>query len=527
MPELLTVENIGTKGLNTDNKAWSLPPDFITFGVNFRIFANSIRSAGGHALWSTPPVNFFPGHLIHAGATGGDYWLVIGRDAVYSFDGTTWTDVSSAAGYAGVGVDDELLWSSCMLGQIPVINNPQAHPEYWSRPVSPGNILLPLPFDQTNTWKDMLYSFKILRSHKNYLFAMNLQENTDEFPDSFRWSHPADQGGIPPTWDETDDAFLAGKASLGGDGGQILDGRSLRDAFSIYSENAIDILDFTNDEFVWRRRSLSATVGLLARNCIVEIKGAHFFLADGDIVMNDGTSIKSIAHNRIRKQLTARINIDNFHRAYAVRNDALKEVWFCIPEEDAEYANVAYIYNWRDDSWAIRTIEESINVAYAGYGSQSDPTAKWDVFTDTDSWDSQTRVWGSAILTPLDDTIVGCSPADGSLYFLDPPGTPDNAIQSRIERTDFPLVDQREVTTITRVYPHMDGEAELTVQFGSQDHAGAPIRWKPAQTFNPATDRKLDVRTTGELHCWRFDSIGKDNWAMSGFDIEFERSGRR
>ena len=537
--ELLTLKGMGLKGLSTDVQPWDLPPEYLTFGVNFRVFAGALQAAGGHQLWSQPPVDFNSGHIIHVGATGGDYWLVAGRSAVYAFDGTTWTNVSSAAGYAGLGVDDELLWTSCMLGQIPLINNPQGTVEYWPVPISPGNALLPLQFDPINTWTDKAYTFKVLRSHRNFLFAMNLQEGGEDFPDTYRWSHPADINGLPFTWDETDTSALAGKAALGGDGGQIIDGHSLRDAFCIYSENGIDMLDFSNDEFVWNRRELSSTVGLLSRNCIVEVKGKHFFLADGDIVMNDGTNITSIAHNRIRKQLNARINVDNYSRSYAVRNNSVKEIWFCVVEEDAEYPNVAYIWNWKDESWAIRTlpytdVSPSVTqsgMAYAGYGSQSVATATWDSFADNESWDSQAGRWGSAELTPLDDTVVGVNPAliadGGGLYLLDPSGTPDEDIQTRLERTDFPLVDSRQVTTMTRAYPHMTGTQPVSIQFGSQDYAGSPVRWQPPVTFTPGVDRKIDFRTTGELHCWRIDSIGKGSYAISGMDVEFTRAGER
>jgi hypothetical protein len=541
VPKRLVIGNIGNKGLSTDPLPWELPPEFLTFGANFRIFAGSIRTSGGKADWSTAPAPFYPGHVIHVGATSGDYWLVCGRGeatpangTVYAFDGQTWTDVSSSGGYAGVGLDDELLWTSCMLGQIPIINNPQHYPEYWS-PQSPGQLMQPLQFDPTSTWQDKGYTFKVIRSHRNYLFALNLLEGVTEFPDSFRWSHIADINGLPPTWDETDQAFLAGKAALGGDGGAIIDGESMRDAFCIYSENSIDMLDYTNDEFVWRRRELSATVGLLSRNAMVEVKGQHFFLADGDIVVNDGNRIESIAHNRIRRQLNARVSVDYYNRSYAVRNDSLKEVWFCVPEEDAKYPNVAYIYNWKDNSWAIRQIpyiEDAAGtavsgIAYAGYGSQADPTRRWDDFTDLETWDSQTQVWGSSERTPLDDTVVGCDPLVSKLVLLDPSGTPDDDIQTRIERTDFPLEGQDNVTTITRVYPHVQGTLPMSFQFGSQDFAGAPIRWKPPIVFDPDQDRKIDVRTTGELHCWRVDSIGKNNWQMSGMTFEYENSGKR
>ena len=130
--ESIILSNIGLKGLATDPSPWTLAPEFITAGQNFRIFAGTIISSGGSAVWSTAPGSWFPAHPFHVGSVSGDFWLVAGRDAVYAFDGVNWFDISSAAGYVNIGTDQELLWTSCMLGAIPIMNNPQAFPEYWS-----------------------------------------------------------------------------------------------------------------------------------------------------------------------------------------------------------------------------------------------------------------------------------------------------------------------------------------------------------------------------------------------------------
>jgi hypothetical protein len=522
MPKKLAINNIGLKGLNTDLSPWDLPPEFLTFGINFRVYANTLYTTGGYADWSTATTPFFPGYALHVGSTSGDYWLVAGRNDVNSFDGATWTSIGSGA-YPGMGLNDELNWTGCFLGQIPIINNPQHVPEYWS-PQSPGQPLQPLQWDATTTWAARAISCKVMRSHKNFLFALNIQDGAIDKPDTYRWSTAADINGLPYTWDETDQAGLAGEASLGGDGGVIIDGLSLRDSFVIYSENSIDILDFTGGEFIWKRRELSNTVGLLSKQCIVEVKGTHYFMGDGDILRNDGTTIQSILRGRVQQQFNARLNVDKFDRSFVVRNYSLKEIWFCIPEEDAEYPNVAYIYNWTDDSWAIRDLPE--NMSYAAYGPEAAPTPSWDSWEGT--WDTQTRVWGSRERTPLDDTVVGVINSDSSLKFLEPKDKRDSGpLQTRIERTDFPLEGLNMVTTIVEAFPHMDGTSPVEIQFGSQKIAGGPVTWKPSVTFIPGVDRKVDVRTTGSLHCWRIESETTGNWAFSGMDIFYENAGER
>jgi len=526
--ELLRLNNIGSKGVNTDVSAVDLPPEFLTHGNNFRIYAGKLISAGGSKVWTTAPVMFYPAHIESIGSTSGAYWLVLGRTHAYTFDGSTWVDVTSLVGYTGLSVDDELNWTSCMLGKYVIANNPQSAPEYWTPDVVPE--LTPLQFDADNTWSESGKRFKIIRSHKTFLFALYLYEGSQELPDSYRWSTAADVNGLPFTWDETDLSAIAGIASLGGDGGAIIDGLSLRDAFVIYSETSIDILDFAGGDFIWKRRELSSSSGLLSTDCIVEVKGVHYFISAGDILRNDGTNITSIMHGRIKRKFTASISNDYYSTSFAFRNDSYKEIWFCVPVDGATLPNVAFIYNHHDDSWAIRDLPTG--TTHANFGSQTEAGLTWDNWQGT--WDSQSGIWGSRNLTPLDDTVVGVIRDTSELVLLDPQDSADSVFSPTVlERTDFPLLDHREVTTITRVYPHMEGSTPVKIEIGSQDYAFGPVRWKPAVIFNPEQDRKIDLRSTGSLHCFRFTSIdtgtpiGSGNWYLSGLDFSYELAGRR
>ena len=522
MPKTLPINSPGLKGLNSDIDATELGPEFITSGINFGVAAGAIKASGGNSLWDTPPVNFNAGHIRPVDSANADYWLIAGRSAIYVFDGTTFTDLSSTAGYAGIGADDELLWTSCMLGAIPVLNNPQGVPEYWS-PQSPGQIMQPLLFDAGNTWLAKGFSFKVLRSHKNFLFALNLLEGGTELRDSYRWSHPADINGLPFTWDETDLSAIASKESIGGDGGDIIDGRSLRDAFCIYSENAINILDFVGGEFIFKRRELSSTFGLISANCITEVKGQHFFIADGDIVKNDGNSVDSIIHNRIQRRMESNRSADYYNRSFVIRNNNDKEVWFCVPEDGALYPNVAYIYNWKDDSWVIRDLPE--NLTHAAYGAKTDAPPTWD--TIVGNWEDQGGTWGAGGTTPFSKTIIGVL-NDSTLQIIDPAdGVTTNDYTAMIERLGYKLDSAIDVTTIVRAYPRIKSTQPIQIQFGSQDFPDSPVRWKPVQTFDPNTQRKVDVRTTGEYLCWRIYGNGTPNWRLSGMDIEYESAGKR
>lgn len=522
MPKKLPIYNVGAKGLNTDIAAWDLPAEYISHGFNFKVFMNSLLSTGGYSDWSEPPAEFYPGLVLPLTTVDGYFWIVPGRTAVYAFDGSNWSDISAAGGYT-LGSGDEFLWTHCYLGQIPIINNPQHFPEYWS-PANTSTPFARLPWDAGNDWEDRGITAQVIRSHKNFLFAMNLEDTGTAQPDTYRWSTAADINGLPFTWDEADTSGIAGVASLGGDNGAIVDGMSLRDSFCIYSEYGIDILDYTGGEFIWSRRELSNSVGLLTRNCIVEVEGAHYFMSNGDIMRNDGTNISSVLRGRIQRKFNQAFNSDAYKRSFAVKNQNTKEIWFCVPNDADTHPSVAYVYNWVDDSWAVRDLPNSL--AFAAYGIKSNPIQAWDTVPGV--WDTLTKVWSSNNNSPLSSVIIGVTNNPAGLKVLEPDNYRDSGdLNSIIERTNFPLEGITNSTTLTKLYPHIKGNSPVSIQVGSQIVPDGPIYWKPAVTFTPGLDRKIDIRTTGLLHSWRIKSIGQGNWEFSGMDLEYEASGVR
>lgn len=521
--KLKQIDNIGSKGLNTDITPWSLPPEFITRGMNFRVSDNAIMSSGGSNLWSPAPENFNPGRLMHVRSSSGDYWMVMGTDKVYAFSGQIWTNISNPDGYAGVLADGEVDWTFCKLGKIPIINHPLHYPEYWD-PVSGGQPLQSLPFAPGETWKDRSITTQVMRSHKNFLIALNLQEGSVEYPNAYRWSHPADINGLPFTWDETDKSALAGRAQVGGQSGALIDGLSLRDSFVLYSENAINVLHPTLDEYVWRRVEVSQTTGVFVKDVITEVRSAHFFITDGDIVSFNGNSLESIINNRLRRRMQAYMNVSAYKNSYIVRNTVRNEIWFCVPEDTAELPNMAYIYNWQNDSWSLRELPP--NMAFANYGAQAVPQVTWNTWQGT--WNEQLAPWSNSQLSPMDDTVIGVRPSPSELHILDPYAAPsDDAFNTVIERTNFALGGLRQTVQVSRVYPKLEGSGKVRVTLGAQDYPDSPVRWKPAQIFDINTDRKLDIRVTGELLAYRIESVSSSGFRLSGLDFEYALAGER
>lgn len=526
MPKRITLNQFASKGLNSDILPWELPGDYLSEVRNIRIANGRLVPFGGSAKWVDLPADSIPGFIIHIGSGSDRYWIIAGQNNVYSYDGSVFNDISSNVGYPNVSNEDD--WSGCRLASIAVINHPGHFPEYWNSQV-PATPLAILPWDSGNTWEDVSQRARIIRSHKQFLFALDLDDNGTVISDGVRWSAPADVNGVPPTWDPLDTTNVAGFLNLGGDGGRIIDGLSLRDAFVVYRESGITVFDFIGGQFVWQVRELSDAIGLVSQDTIVEVEGRHYFIGDGDIFVNDGNSITSLLHNRLRDRFRANFDSVNYSNSYAVSNYLASEIWFCVPEAGQVYPNIAYIYNWRDNSWSVRDIPAG---PFGSYGSRSSPPVTWaDIAV---AWNEYLPAWNQSQVTPLDDTVVivlkdGGTGGVGQLRFpeftVNSQLTPFSAV---IERTGFALEGVDNVTTITRVYPRARGQGSFFVEVGSQDYPGAPVRWKDRVLFDPNNDRKVDIRSTGELHCFRF-STENDNltWELSGVDIEYVNAGVR
>lgn len=555
MHKLLQLANVGSSGVNTDLPQWELPVDSLTEGRNFRIVDGYIQASGGYKLLkdiNLPHLNL--GRIMPCGIDVSDYFIVGGDKGLYSWDGEQGSVIHETPHI----LTESTHWSFAMMGGIPVANHPEVGALYWY-PVGHNYDTLHaakfLPYDKAEEWnKPHHRNGKVIRAHKTFLFLLNLTEQVNGVPtnmiDSFRWSHPAPANSVPYTWNEGDQFALAGMANIGADTGAIVDGLSMRDTFIIYSDSAITLLSESGDEFVWNKRTMTSTTGLLSKDCVVEVKGTHFFIGVDDIYAFDGNGVESLMHNRLARHFRANLNDTYFKNAFALSNKAAKEVWFCIPDQNSTNGavNLAYVYNWKDNSWALRDLpcapfNDPIrnaaiqNVKHAVYGSRSQPIVTWkslELTVPTPLWEEYASTWGTNRKTPYDDTVIALG-VDNNFYDLDPSSSihrskGDAAILDSgmyIERLNFPINSVRNVTTIVTMYPKVKGIGEIKIKLGSHDYPGADVRWKGEAIFKIGVDRKVCMRTTGELHAWRIETIGAAVCEFSGMDLEFAEAGLR
>lgn len=513
----LNITKYPVAGIIADVNAVELGESYLTHVSNARMSNGGITPTGGYKHLEDLDAGIVPQYIQPVTTPSSSGWIIACESDILMYKTVGSTSIKPSD---TMHVSAPYDWSGVNLSSIPIINHEAIGPHYLGASESK---LLPLPWSSGKTWSEMHQSCKFIAAHKQYLFALGLTDNNKEIPDGVRWSSPADVGDIPATWDPIDTTNVAGLVTLGGTGGAIVSGLSLRDSFVVYRTNGISIFEYVGGIYVWRIRHLSSNVGLISPHGVVDVNGTHYFISDGDIYMNDGNTVHSIANDRIRSRLNA-VSKSSYRSAFAIHHQQKKEVWFCLPIGDTK-PKFAYIYNYEYDSWMMRDFD-CINAAI---GTLTAEDSIWD--NSHEEWNASNKTWYDNATSPYDTSMLGIRQVGTgySLFIIDVPvGFNTEAFSTIIERTDIPIGGIGVVNTIQRIYPRVTGNSNISIQLGCQFEPGGPVYWKPPVLFEPNKDRKVDVRSTGSLHAYRITSTDSTaNFILTGLDFEYVEAGTR
>lgn len=532
---LTSVTDLGAIGLVEDKEPVTLPPNAWNEMQNMRCEDRSIRSFDGSVAFAETSVDAQT--IVQVKSSSSNYLVYAGGDSIYSLVGHTETDISGKT-YKNWG-----WWDSCVLGGVGIFNNGLENPQYW------GGLGLAqdLPYDSTDetvtcTWDTVGMKAQVIRPFRYHLFALDVEDCSGRNRRKVHWSHPAEPGSLPITWDPTKPEYDAGFVELSDTPGPILDALIMRDTLQIYKEDAIYSCSYTGraDNLIFNFRKVS-NKGLYARNCVVDVGGRHFFVSDGDIYIYDGTSFNSIADEKVKLTFFAGVNPSYFDKTYCVFYDRTAEVWLCYPSTDSVDCDQALVWDSTANTWSRRQIPTANCATFAVIDDGSNAATTWDDLTTSgDTWADITTAgttwddWGPTITnTSLQDGLVMASvdttgAGEGSLYHMDAGvNTEDGATMTcYARRTHLDLGDKLDWHMVTRILPYADGDP-FRVRLGSQPNITAAVTWTNYQTFDPDTDYKIDFRVSGRLHAIEFSSAADVSWRVSGYEVEFIGVGRQ
>lgn len=516
--QLVTIHNLGTKGVDKDSPPWYLPPEAWSDASNMRMYNKQALRTLGHAqVFGTPSV--VPGFLMNVPATNSSFWLYASKTKIYGYDSGVHADLTRAVGgdYTASEYRD---WNTgCILGGVPILNNAHDVPQYWT------GLSLGSKFANLTAWPSTLRA-KVIRNFGPFLVALNLVDTGVALPQAITWSSEADPGSIPASWDYTDPTVDAGRTQLTDvQGGVILDARLLGNYLVIYKQNSTHLLRFIGGQRIFSPDLLHG-FGLLATRCVTSYQGGnrHFVVTPDDVITHAGSrDIQFPFEGRDKTSLFNDMDSTNYVNAFAFENPAYKEVWFVYPQSGQTYPNRAAIWNYQENTVTFR----DWNGTCVDIGDYTDSTAvAWNSLSGT--WDAQTFQWS----TSNRRRVLFGDPALTKIYGLDT-GYPFGALTTTayLERTGLaidgkdrqgqPKVNYESRKLCTRLWPKVRGSASVYFRVGAQETLEGTVNWNSPVLFDPAVGYiDVDPPVQGKALAVRAESTSDAAWQLESYGLE-------
>lgn len=500
-------------GILTDPNPSDLPPASWSEGRNIRFKNGKVIKTFGHSsVFGKLPNDDKPRFAMPYLSDMTPFWFVASESKIYRTEGNVYRDVSRTEG-GPYGATQRYPWNGGFLSGVAILNNGFDVPQH----VRATGIA---EFSDLPEWPPTLRA-KIVRPFKNYLVALNITDNSRQQPTVVRWSSPADPGEVPSTWDVADPKNDAGSTPLADTAGAIVDGKKLRDQFVIYKEDSVYSMRYVGGVYVFAFQQLFDDVGMIAPNCAAEFDGKHFVIGQGDVYVHNGVQKRSVIDGKMKNYLFNAIKAGSNYNVFVVPDYSNTEMWICFQSTaesvDLGYCDRAAIYNWADDTWAIRDLP-NINHATYGVVDPRDPD-DWD--SDNEVWDVDTTVWGNSTYNPAKMKILMVSSRNNATYVVGENSLFDKQpFTSSVLRSDLYGGDDLHVKNVNSITPHIRGSGICNVWVGASMLQDSPARWHGPYPYRIGTDHKIDCRVAGRYIGVRFDFTSEGEWELNGYTVE-------
>ena len=518
---LISFDNLGQYGIIKALSDYELIPNAWSDASNVRFENNKVMKTLGYSTVFDPP-SIVPYYLMHVPDVSGTLWLYGGLTAVYCTDMSSHFNISgvSAPYSAGAGYK----WNGGILGGIPIINNTVDVPQMWT-PVSTSQVLQDL-----SNWPSG-YTAKLMRPFQEFMVAFDITKSGIRYPMMALWSHPADPGAVPSSWDVTDATKDAGEIDLAATPGRILDSVPFGQINFVYKESSIYTQQYVGGNTVIGFRLLHDDFGLLATDCAINFRKKHFCVTSDDILLHAGGEPTSLLTNRWRRELFNLIDPGYYDRSFVIPNIPRHEIWFCFPTVGDTQPTVALTWNW--DTGALSYRELNAEIAFAAIGSV-DPSAAsqaWD--SDSDTWDSDTTIWDAQSYDPANTRILMADSENTEFHFMDYTNQFNGSnMTAYVERTGLAIVgrkrdgnyiaDTDSIKYVKRVIPRVRGSGTLYIYVGYQDTIDGAVTWANAVPYVIGTDYEALFDVVGKFIAIKFESRGNVEWELDGYKLDVE-----
>lgn len=514
---IVTIDNLGAIGVVRDAYAHEIAPNAWSGAANVRFREGFVEKMRGHTdPFGAPSV--IPYHLQPLTVGANRYWIYGGLAKLYYVDNAgTHTNITRQT--ASVDVDysatADKRWNGGVLAGVAILNNAVDAPQQWAG-TGKATALSNWPASTT---------CRVIRPHLNHLIALNVTESGTNYPHMVRTSQPADPGAVPSSWDYTDATLDCKRFDISDDAGHILDGLSLGDQFIVYTENAYHRMNYVGVPDVWSRQKVAGSQGIAVTNGVCEFPGGHFVLGHGDIFWHAGGAPQSVFNGRLRKWIFNQLDESNYVRSFVCANPLQNECWVCFVPSGASGATYAAVWNYRDDTTAIRELP---TLTHAAPGVVDSTAANnWD--SDSETWDSDDTAWDQADITKSAPRLMMAG-AGTKLYLADQSKLfDDSAITAYVQREGLTFGDPKRVKLLKRIVPQFEANAgtAIRVRVGSTMDPATGYAWDDYRTFTAGTDIEIHCEKVGRYLAVEFNSNSATAaWRLKQYAVELNPLGR-
>lgn len=496
-----------SRGLAFDTPPHEVGADFWTGGQNVIMrkgFAGRIK--GYRDAYGTLPAA--PFHIRHVRISGVDYWIFFGADTVNALDGASTFDLEGAALTA---VAQPWEYATTVLNGLPVMTNGLDLLQYWDG--NTANNFATVPDWPAGTTCKSVVAFQY------HLFALDIDGPGGTFNDQILWSDAAPPGTMPAFWTPAADNE-AGSAQLSDTPGAVLCGAQLRNSLLLYKRSSTFVVDYVRDpDQVFTVRPLFGTSGALTRHAATEIHGGqHLVVTDGDIIVTDGATRRSIGESRFREYLFANIDQTYFENLFVVHHRSKGETWICFPEAGNSTCTKALIYDQGKDALGIRDLP-AVRCAAIGVVDDAGGSEYWD--DDAGEWAQDSSYWNEQLSTLADESLVIGYGTTAELQDV----AAEVAVDAYIEKLDMDFGEPERVKFVRRLHVRkQQGAGTLYVRLGARMSTDDSIVWSDEATLAEG-EHEVPVFAQGRYISVKIRSDGTEPWVITGAMLEGELRG--
>jgi len=486
------------------------PPDVWTDGRNVIFRAGETQRVPGEAQFANAGRVCDADVTRHITNAGGSWWVYAGATkaktpGVGVTDGVSHWSIMPAG---WVAINAKLARLSIHdLNGIIILNHPEIGAFFWDG--DPTHVMTRLPNFKAG------WFCSVMRAHKNWLMALNINDDSGAHPGRVTWSSAADPGTVPPEWlpTPTNDA---GYIDFANPSGLLVDGVSLRDNFFISKQNWTGALQYIGGQFVFRSADVFPSAGMWAQECAVELGNVVYqFTGRGMFIKHDGTQVVDLLYGIGQDYVTSRMNNEYPTSVFVYRDGQAGQVLLCYPTGSNQKCTEAISIEVVSGKMGIRDLP---GVYMAANGPTVQANQTWDA--DAASWDSDQSSWDENASPFTTDKIVFAAADQGLLEqgAAATQWTPSGPalLPAYVTRDGIDLDDADYRKTLSLLRPRLKGSTGDQVQFrlSAQDSDSAPPISVGPLTYTIGVDDQVEFFIDGRLLSIYMASVGGQPWTL-------------